>query len=151
MLKFVFISFLFSCSNIIFSQLEEGKRITKELCSEKYFGRGYVKSGDSLAAEFLATEFEKRGLKKLKKSWFQEFSFSVNTFPSNMEIKFDDKILVAGKDYIVDPSSGSSSMNWNYKLLTNNEIFDEKKLFEIIAEIQLRKIINGLMQPRKFN
>ena len=87
--------FLFSL-NFSFSQLEEGKRITKELCSEKYFGRGYIKSGDSLAAEFLASEFQKRGLKKLKKSWFQEFHYPVNTFPSSMELKFDDKILVTG-------------------------------------------------------
>ncbi len=40
-----------------FPQVSEGRRITQELCSSKYFGRGYVKSGDSLAAEYLATEF----------------------------------------------------------------------------------------------
>jgi hypothetical protein len=145
MLKFVFILIFCLTFNSSFSQVEEGRRITKELCSEKYFGRGYIKSGDSLAAEFLASEFEKRGLKKIKKSWFQEFNFTVNTFPANMEVKFNDKFLITGKDYIVDPSSGSSNMNWNYKLLTNSELFDEKKLFEIVAEIQLKKIINGLI------
>ncbi len=115
-----------------FSQLETGRRITQELCSEKYFGRGYIKSGDSLAAEFLAAEFEKRGLKKIKGSYFQPFSFDVNTFPAEMEIKADEKTLQTGIDYIVDPASGSAHLAWKYKFLTEKEVFDTdfmKKLF----------------------
>ncbi|MES2587634.1 MAG: M28 family peptidase [Bacteroidota bacterium] len=131
--------------NSLFSQVEEGKRITKELCSENYFGRGYIKSGDSLAAEFLAKEFEKRGLKKLKKSWFQNFEFDVNTFPTNMEMKMDEKMLVPGEDFMVDPSSGSSKQTLKYKLVNRNDLKNPNNITRILDEVQKDNSWNAVL------
>lgn len=128
-----------------FAQLSEGKRITKELCSSNYFGRGYVKSGDSLAAEFLATEFRKRGLKKIKKSYFQAFQFDVNTFPAEMSVFFNEKALNPGVDYIVDPASGSSNVEWNYKYLDQNSLFQESTMMELVREIRDKRSWNSLV------
>lgn len=103
---------LLSCS-LLFAQEKEGRRITETLCSEGFFGRGYVQGGDSLAALFLADEFEKRGLIGLNKSnkpsaFLQPFSFSINTFPDTIAVLANNKPLQLGVDYLVEPSSGSS-------------------------------------------
>jgi aminopeptidase YwaD len=131
--------------SISYTQLSEGRRITKELCSSNYFGRGYVKSGDSLAAEFLATEFRKRGLKKIKKSYFQAFQFDVNTFPAEMSVFFNEKTLNPGVDYIVDPASGSSNVEWNYKYLDQNSLFHEGTMMELVREIRDKRSWNSLL------
>lgn len=138
-LLFVFLQF-FS-----YSQVETGRQITQELCSEKYFGRGYVKSGDSLAAEFIASEFEKRGLKKIKKSWFQPFTLDVNTFPAEMEVMLDEKILQPGVDYLIDPSSGSAHAAWKYKFLTEKEVFDDDFMKKLLYEVRGDKSWNSLV------
>ena len=53
-----------------FSQLDEVRRVTKELCSPNFHGRGYVNGGDSIAAHYLENEFEKVGLKTLARVIF---------------------------------------------------------------------------------
>ena len=53
---FLVFCFLFSFGG--FAQ-EYGKQISKALCSKDFFGRGYVKQGDSLAARFLEGELKK--------------------------------------------------------------------------------------------
>ena len=66
--------------NTSFGQIAEVRRITKSLCSPEFQGRGYVNGGDSIAAQFIAEEFKKIGVRSLKRSYFQYFSFGVNTF-----------------------------------------------------------------------
>lgn len=131
--------------NFLSAQVEEGRRITQELCSAKYFGRGYVKNGDSLAAEFLAQEFQKKGLKKVKGSYFQIFSFDVNTFPAEMEVKIGDKILKPGIDFMVDPACGSSFLTWNYKYLAKNELLNEQIMTEVIRDLSRARSWNSLV------
>ena len=90
-------------------QRDYGLKIVEELCSEKYHGRGYVNDGHKMAAEFIAAEFKKLGVSPLSPSgYFQEFSFDVNTFPSEMDVKIGEKNLAPGIDFIVDPNSGSA-------------------------------------------
>jgi hypothetical protein len=145
MFKFYFLIASFLLSFSMQSQVAEGKRITQELCSEKYFGRGYVKSGDSLAAEFLAAEFEKRGLKKVKKSWFQNYTFDVNTFPKEMNLYFDKRELIPGKDFIVDPSSGSSFDFLKYKYFDRKDFSDDSKIQEFLRQTKMEKTWNSVI------
>ena len=63
--------FFFALYFTINAQVEEVRRITKTLCSPEFQGRGYVNSGDSIAANFIADEFKKIGLKPLKRPYFQ--------------------------------------------------------------------------------
>lgn len=87
------------------AQIEEVRRITETLCSEAFHGRGYVNQGDSIAAEFIASEFQKIGAEQIKGSYFQDFSFPVNSFPGAMEVKIGGKSLVPGEDFVVSPNS----------------------------------------------
>lgn len=148
-MKFLpFLLIIIACwsnNQLAFSQLEEARRITQQLCSESFFGRGYVKSGDSLAAEFLKYEFEKRGLKPFQKSYFQPFQFEVNTFPGNMNLTINGKSLVTAVDFMVDPSSGSSAKSWKHKTITASEIFDAFENQKLYSQLKKDPTINGVI------
>jgi len=88
------------------AQVEHGRQLVKTLCSPEFHGRGYVNSGDSIAAEFIAQEFKNAGCSTFKQGLFQPFSFRVNTFPGKMTLSVNGRELKPGVDFIVDPSSG---------------------------------------------
>lgn len=78
----------------------------KKLTSKKIWGRGYTKNGMAKAADFIQSEFKSFGLKPMYGENFkQQFTFPVNTFPGKMELKIDQKKLIAGKDFIVQQAS----------------------------------------------
>ena len=116
--------------------LQEGRRITETLCAEAFFGRGYVKSGDSLAAQFLTQEFQKRGLKQISDSYLQPFTFDVNTFPGKMEVKLGDKVLKPGIDFLVDPTSGNSRSVLKYKYLSRKDFTNPNFWSAAMAEMK---------------
>ena len=82
------------------------RKTISTLTSNKYWGRGYTNNGMGKAADFIESEFKKLGLSPLSgNSYKQAFSFSVNTFPSNMMLKLNGKTLIPGKDFIVHQAS----------------------------------------------
>lgn len=84
------------------------REVIRELTSEKYHGRGYVKGGDRKAADYLASTFRRLGLSPLPGApWLQPFSFPVNTFPGKMLLRLDDRLLRPGYDFIVAPGMSS--------------------------------------------
>ena len=122
---------------LLFAQYEEDLRILETLCSEEFGGRGYVNSGDSLAAEFLAAEFKAIGVKSLSKSYFQSFDFTVNSFPENSAVTINEKKLLPGKEFLVNPASGSSSISLKTKTFYLSDFIDlsfSKEIDSIIAK-----------------
>lgn len=87
-----------------FGQVEQGRKTVEKLCSPAFHGRGYVNGGDSIAASFIAGEFEKMGCKFFNNSPFQPFQFKVNRFANKMSVSVNGKELVPGKEFVVDPS-----------------------------------------------
>ncbi len=119
--------FLYFCFVLVFksprAQHANDQRILETLCSDAFSGRGYVNEGDSKAADFLAQEFKKLGLKRYGKSYFQKFSFQVNTFPDKLSLAINGIQLTPGKDYVVNPSSPSGSYSrttWLFTEVFNN-------------------------------
>jgi len=85
------------------------RKIVDTLSSTNFWGRGYTNDGMQKAAVFLAAEFKNIGLKPLgKNNYFQKFSYSVNTFPGNMEVTVNDKKLLPGIDFLVSADSHSN-------------------------------------------
>lgn len=147
--KFFFLFLLFT-SSLAVGQIEEVRRVTQTLCSPDFHGRGYVKKGDSIAAEFIASEFKKIGLKPLKKSYFQSFPLAVNTFPSSMTVILDEKRLKPGIHFMVDPASAGGNMELFPKLLPIEILLNTEKLIPEIQEIVNSKKYNALaMDLRK--
>lgn len=120
----------------VFAQHADDQRILERLCSADFSGRGYVNDGDYKAADFIADEFKKLGLKKVKRRYFQNFEFQVNTFPEEMSLELNGKMLLPGKEFVVDPSSPSAKLN--RKTLLFPEKFDGiEAILTAIGEIDI--------------
>jgi len=81
MLRFFSIVILFFVFSTVKTQdLQYVKKVNHKLCSKKYHGRGYLKHGDDKAAKFVASEFQKAGLKSFTENYYQPYHFAINTF-----------------------------------------------------------------------
>jgi hypothetical protein len=82
------------------------RQMVDTLTSPYFWGRGYTNNGMQKASEFISGQFEKDGLLPLGgKSFFQYFTYPVNTFPGKMEVAVNGIKLEPGKDFIVSPES----------------------------------------------
>jgi aminopeptidase YwaD len=147
--KIAFLFFLLwnMCS---YTQVEEVKRIVHQLTSPEFRGRGYVQKGDSIASAYIAEEFKKIGLVPPHKSYFQEFTHAVNTFPGKMIVVADDDTLTPGEDYLVDPSCPSVKLILHFRQITPAEATNKDLLQKTIAEVVNSGHINTfLLDMRK--
>lgn len=96
-------------------------KVVDTLASPFFHGRGYVQYGDSLAAEYLASQFKSIGLTPISGSYFQSFPLAVNTFPSKLKLKVNGKIKIPGKDFILD--AASIGRKGKFKVLTLDSSF----------------------------
>ena len=76
------------------------------LASPSMHGRGYVFNGGDIAARYIAGRFAAFGLEKMDGSYFQRYSFPINTFPGQVDLTIQNTKLTPGKDYIVHGASG---------------------------------------------
>ena len=93
---------------VIFSNAQDlpyTRNIIDTLCSPGMHGRGYVNEGDKIAAKYIASQFQNFKLTSFGSSYFQQFHLPVNTFPSIVKVKINNKELGGGKDFIVQPST----------------------------------------------
>jgi len=79
-------SFLFLVATILFAfntsysqNLEYTKEVLEKLCSPELYGRGYVNRGDSLAADYIASEMARWKLKSFGANYFQHHTLPVNS------------------------------------------------------------------------
>ncbi|MEO6456251.1 MAG: M28 family peptidase [Ginsengibacter sp.] len=80
------------------------RKMVDTLTSSYFWGRGYTNDGMKKAADFLAGQFKLYGLTPMdNKSFFQKFSYPVNTFPGRMDLILNGTSLVPGKDFIAGP------------------------------------------------
>lgn len=87
---------------------EKARGYLNTLAGPEMHGRGYVMEGDKLASDWIAAQFDRIGLDKLKDQRFEPFTYAVNTFPDSVRVSIDGKALVPGVDFLVDPASGLS-------------------------------------------
>ena len=109
-----FFLFFICISLHFYGQKEDARAHIAKLASDEMFGRGYVNDGHLIASKYLANQFFKYGLKPISKNnYFQEFNIDVNTFPSEIQVVLKNKKLIPGKDYILEPQSGSALGNYD--------------------------------------
>lgn len=134
MKKIKLILILCSVQVIVFSQdLDYAKTIIQKLSSPEYKGRGYLEDGDKLSAEFISKEFQNLGLAPItKKSYYQKFNISVNTFPNRVSVKIDGNELVAASDYLIESSSPSISGKYQVTITARSQIDSEAKLVALV-------------------
>jgi hypothetical protein len=116
------LSLLFcSIFSLGFAQTYPYRDAISTLCSPSYAGRGYVNQGCEKAAAFIAQEFQKIGLRPLKRNnYFQNFSFPVQSFPGACQFILGNDTLQPGIDYLVDPASAGIQTPQQYTLVYCN-------------------------------
>lgn len=127
--------FLLLFTQLSYSQnIDFAKSIVQKLASAEFYGRGYVNGGDSLAAIFLAQEFEKIGLKKFNDSYFQEFNMNVNIIHELPVLKFDTVNLSPVKDFIVIPSSPDIDKKFKIRWVDSRTLTNQYALKHFLNE-----------------
>jgi len=105
MKKSGFVFFLFLTINTFAQDSTYTRNVINTLTSKQFWGRGYTKDGMKKAADYLAVEYQKIGLKPMGKFYKQPFNFPVNTFPGKMMVSINGQKLIPGKDFIVNNES----------------------------------------------
>ncbi|MFZ1617090.1 MAG: M28 family peptidase [Flavobacteriales bacterium] len=123
---------LLLCHPLLFAQrpapvTETARRYVDTLAAPGMHGRGYVNGGDSLAADWLAAQYDRIGLEKPGEQRFQRFSFPVNTFPDSVKVRIGGSDLRPGLDFITDPASGSDEGRFRIVHLTPEDLSAERK------------------------
>ncbi|MCR9174037.1 MAG: M20/M25/M40 family metallo-hydrolase [bacterium] len=118
------------------AQIEEIRRITETLCSPEFHGRGYVNKGDSIAADYLVSEFKALGCEPFKGDYLQHFAIDqVNTFPGKMSVLRNGVQLDPGIHYVVHPSSPGYQGKLDPAVLTGEQMFDQDAVTEALGGI----------------
>ncbi len=121
---------LFTKINNIQAQfLNYARPIIDSLTSERYAGRGYVNDGVNKAANYLAKEFDKIGLKSFDGSYFQNYKLDINTFP-NVQCVIDGKTYLAGEHFLVEANSPAIKGKYTVLPFTFNNKADSLLLWE---------------------
>ncbi|HRD39596.1 MAG TPA: M28 family metallopeptidase, partial [Bacteroidia bacterium] len=90
--------------------------IIKKLTSKECYGRGYLNNGLDVAAKFITDQLKRFKAKPLfSTGYYQWFDFDVNTFPNNVGVKLNSKVIKPGNDFILNPQSGSIKGKFNLK------------------------------------
>lgn len=99
------------------------------LASPEFHGRGYYKNGDRKAAEYIRKQFIDYGLQPVNGSYFQPFTFPVNTFPGKMKVVAGNTLLSPGRDFIVSPSCPGIKGTFELAYLTAiDQVFENNSL-----------------------
>ena len=144
---YFFLLFLLITSSLISQEIKKGpvynyaRQIVDTMASESMHGRGYVNGGDSIAANYLRTEFSKFGLKSFTGDYYQRVSFTVNTFPGKMSLIVDGKELVPGKDYFAFQSNPSASGKYPTVLADDKLVQNKRKYKKFLSQNFSNKII----------
>lgn len=97
------------------------------LSAPEFHGRGYVSNGDGLAADWIAAQFARIGLRPVKNDFFQPFQFSVNSFPDSVGLAIDGTALRPGEEFLVDPASGSAAGSFDVVHLTLDDLMTPER------------------------
>jgi aminopeptidase YwaD len=127
------------------AQITQIKEYAKTLCSESFHGRGYVNSGDSIAASYIQSSFQKNGIAAINGNYLQSFFLNVNTFPGKMEVNHNGRTLKPGVHFLVYPSSGGSETNLVPKKISTVELLNNKTLLSITESLSNDSVYNSII------
>lgn len=81
--------------------LNQYKKDVKKLASKEFEGRAYYNDGVNRAADYIVERFKSYGVKPVKESFFQEFSYDVNVFHGDAQLSVDNHPLKVGDEWVM--------------------------------------------------
>jgi len=141
-----FFCFNFLLSFLFFAQNDNQKtrEIIKQLTSKKFSGRGYVNDGCNKAGDYIADFFHEKKLLSFSKSYFQPFSISVNTFPGEVDFRLNNKKLIPGIHYLINPESSGAKGNYSLTKKDSISYFAEDEFQKKIIIKKVKKLTWGV-------
>lgn len=88
--------------------------LIQEQCKARYAGRGYVRGGDSLAADWLIRQFQQAGLQRANGSYQHRFQFPVRVFEKEASLKLAGRAVKLGDDFV--PWADSPEVNGTFSV-----------------------------------
>lgn len=122
---FILLSVLLTINCLAQTEQSFSKHI-QELCSEKMHGRGTEFKGDGIAAKYIMNQFKGFGLKPYKGSHFQSFKYDANSFEGAYSLKFNDRELKVGDDFLAHAASKPGKGSYKTCRITEEKWKDEK-------------------------
>jgi hypothetical protein len=135
----VILIFQFFVINTLLGQdINEAKEIVSLLTSPEYWGRGYTNNGMSKSADFLASRFKSYGVKPISgKNFFQDFTYSINSFPGKMEVAINGKTLAPGVDFLISGDSKGVVTSGNLVQVDSVHFINQEKKIQVILQDKL--------------
>lgn len=100
-----------------------------QLTSDDFHGRGYAFKGDSIAARFIASEFEKFKLEKWTPDYYQPYFLNMNTFEGETYFSFGETFpapeLFENAQFMA--YSHSTKGVFSVKTIKAKEVYKQKK------------------------
>ncbi len=128
--------------------LQYARNIVNILASDSLMGRGYVKNGHRMAADYIEHEFEKTGLQPLGRNFTFTFRQEVNTFPGKVELAINDTALVPGKDYLIAPFSPSLKGSFDLVNVDKKLLLNTNQLKSVLQDVNNKVLV---INERDFN
>ncbi len=104
------------------------RNVMNTIGSAEYNGRGYGLGGHTMAAKYISAELKRFGLKQFKKSYFQDFNISVNTFTEENNVSIDNTKLVPAQDFLIAGFSNTTKGKFKIVVL-NAKIIKHKRRY----------------------
>ncbi|MCF6342972.1 MAG: M28 family peptidase [Bacteroidales bacterium] len=112
--------------------IDYARQTLNKLTGKAFHGRGYVKNGDTKAAQYIASQFAKHGLFAFADSYFQPYEFPVNTFPGKIKLSINGLVLQAGEDFVI--SSSAPAVDGTFQLLALPDSINNARSFVAFLE-----------------
>jgi hypothetical protein len=123
---------LFVISGSIAQNRDYARQVIDTLASPFTFGRGYVNKGDSLAAAYIASQFEAYNLQAFNHNYYQPFTLNVNTFPGVVNASLNGRQLKPGVEFGVNAASHSDRGEYRIRVMNRKIIDHPRKLQRFI-------------------
>ncbi len=124
----LFVSLLSFYHQSVSQNIDYARGVIDTLASPGFFGRGYVNSGEKIAADYIAGHLKRSGIKAFEQGYLQPFDIRINTFPGEMELRVNDKVLIPGVDYVVYPNARKTDTIYKTKLLNEKTLSSPGKI-----------------------
>lgn len=118
------------------------RQMVDTLASPAMLGRGYYRLADENAANIIATEFFKDKIEPFEKNnYYQQFHFSVNTFPHTVDVALNGKHLKPGADFIISPGCPAVTAQYKVVFCDSTIINKPKKLAKFMTKNYAGKMV----------
>lgn len=131
-LRHLFLLIAFATCQSNAQTLETAKKHIQELCSPKFYGRGYVNNGVNIAATYLENQFTTLKLKPFGDSYTQSYAFPVNTHPYEINCKIDGERKKVGVDFLMNADCGELHGSYTLLHFNMNDSLEKLLLFKKI-------------------